>query len=93
MSRHAAAVFSEALCYDDPMADVASPRAVNERFPGKPRTKKHIAAPATGEQILAGVGVTRKDAALVRKVLLRLGYIQEENPPEGKAAASRSKKS
>jgi hypothetical protein len=93
VSRHAAAVSSEALCYDDPMADVASPRAVKDRFPArKPRTKKHIAAPATGEQILEGVGVTRKDAALVRKVLLQLGYIQEENPPAGKSA-SRSRES
>jgi hypothetical protein len=93
VSRHAAAVSSEALCYDDPMADVASPHAAKERFPArKPRMRKHIVAPATAEQILQGVGVTKKDAALVRKVLLQLGYIQEENPPEGKAA-SRSKKS
>ena len=78
MSRHAAAVSSETLCYDDAMADVASPRAAKDRFPSrKPRTKKHIVAPATAEQIMQGVGVTKKDAALVRKVLLRLGYIQD----------------
>jgi hypothetical protein len=92
VSRHAAAVSSEALCYDNPMADVASPRAAKERFPSrKPRTKKHIVTPATAEQILQGVGVTKKDAALVRKVLLQLGYIKEEPHPEGKA--SRAQKS
>jgi hypothetical protein len=46
----------------------------------KPRTKKHIVVPATAEQISKGVGVTKKDAALVRKVMLRLGYIKEEGP-------------
>jgi hypothetical protein len=81
VSRHAAAVSSEALCYDDPMADVASPRAVKQLSKSrKPRTKKHIVVPATAEQISKGVGVTKKDAALVRKVLLQLGYIQEEAP-------------
>ncbi|HEY2290467.1 MAG TPA: hypothetical protein VGM86_07170 [Thermoanaerobaculia bacterium] len=63
------------------MADVVSPGAARKQVrPRKPRTKKHIVVPATAEQISKGVGVTKKDAALVRKVLLRLGYIKEESP-------------
>ena len=44
----------------------------------KPRTKKHIFTPGTVEQISRGVGVTKKDMALVRKVLLELGYLRDE---------------
>jgi hypothetical protein len=63
------------------MADVVSPGTTRKQVrPRKPRTKKHIVVPATAEQISKGVGVTKKDAALVRKVLLRLGYIKEESP-------------
>jgi hypothetical protein len=40
--------------------------------------QKHIAPPLSAEQISKGVGVTKKDAALVRKVLRRLGYLQED---------------
>ena len=81
MSRRAAAVSPQMLCYDDPMADVVSPGTARKQVrPRKSRTKKHIVAPATAEQISKGVGVTKKDAALVRKVLLRLGYIKEESP-------------
>ena len=38
------------------------------------------------------MGVTKKDAALVRKVLLQLGYIQRREPSSSKSA-SRSKAS
>ena len=41
--------------------------------------QKHIASPLSAEQISKGVGVTKKDAALVRKVLRRLGYLQQED--------------
>lgn len=81
MSRRATAVSPQMLCYDDSMADVVSPGTARKQVrPRKPRTKKHIVVPATAEQISKGVGVTKKDAALVRKVLLRLGYIKEESP-------------
>jgi len=51
--------------------------------PRKTRTKKHIVVPLTAEQISRGVGVTKKDAALVKKVLLELGYIKAEKAPKG----------
>jgi hypothetical protein len=84
VSRRAAAVSPQMLCYDDPMADVVSPGTARKQVrPRKPRTKKHIFVPATAEQISKGVGVTKKDAALVRKVMLRLGYLKEESPLKG----------
>jgi hypothetical protein len=66
------------------MADVVSPDTPGKQVRlRKPRTKKHIFVPATAEQISKGVGVTKKDAALVRKVMLRLGYLKEESPLKG----------
>jgi hypothetical protein len=47
----------------------------------KPPAKKHIVTPATADEISKAVGVTKKDTALVTKVLLRLGYIKEEEEP------------
>jgi hypothetical protein len=80
------------LCYDDPMADVVSPGTVRKQIrPRKPRTQKHIAVPATAEQIIRGVGATKKDIALVRKVMLRLGYLKEESPLQG-SIKTRAKK-
>lgn len=35
---------------------------------------RHITSPATAREITEAVGVTKKDAALVRKVLTELGY-------------------
>jgi|tagenome__1003787_1003787.scaffolds.fasta_scaffold19995306_1 hypothetical protein len=52
--------------------------------PRKPRTKKHIVVPLTAEQISRGVGVTKKDAAIVTKVLSELGYIKTNKAPKGK---------
>jgi hypothetical protein len=83
--RHAAAVSHEAPCYDGPMTGVVSPGVAEKRVRTRtPRTKKHIVVPATAEQISRGVGVTKKDEALVRKVLLQLGYIKEETPAKAK---------
>ena len=59
--------------------------------PRKTRTKKHIVIPLTAEQISRGVGVTKKDAALVKKVLLELGYIQAAKPTKAEARRSPSK--
>lgn len=42
--------------------------------------------PLTAEQISKGVGVTRKDAALVRKVLLDLGYLKPKSATRAKAS-------
>ncbi len=89
MSRHAAAVSQKVLCYDDRMAGVVSPGVAAKRVRARtPHTKKHIVVPATAEQISRGVGVTRKDAALVRKVLLQLGYIQAKTPAKAKTRSS-----
>lgn len=60
------------------MADVLSPTDKRLKGSRKPRTKKHIVVPRTAEEISKRVGVTKRDAALVRKVLLELGYIREE---------------
>jgi hypothetical protein len=71
------------------MAGVVSPGATEKRVRARaPRTKKHIVVPATAEQISKGVGVTRKDEALVRKVLLQLGYIQAETPAKARTRSS-----
>jgi hypothetical protein len=63
--------------------DVASRPGASRR----PRTKKHIVTPGTVEEISRGVGVTKKDKALVRKVLLELGYLKN-----GKLENGRSKR-
>jgi hypothetical protein len=88
-----AATVEQALCYDESMTDVVSPGAVRKQVrPRKPRTKKHIFVPATAEQISKGVGVTKKDAALVRKVMLRLGYLKEESPLKGSTKTKKTRK-
>ncbi len=43
------------------------------------KTKKHIAPPASLEEISRGLGVTRKQKAIVRKVLTELGYIGKKS--------------
>jgi hypothetical protein len=87
VSRHAAAILSPTLCYDDRMEPSASHRVAKRAAqPRQSRTKKHFATAATAEQISRGVGVTKKDKALVRKVLVQLGYIREEAPEETKPA-------
>ncbi len=61
------------------MKEAVSPEIANR--PGvsrRPRTKKHIVTPGTVEEISRGVGVTKKDKALVRKVLSELGYLRDE---------------
>jgi hypothetical protein len=42
-------------------------------------TKKYVYPPLTAEQISAGAGVTKKDKAIVRKVLTDLGYIGKKS--------------
>jgi hypothetical protein len=92
VSRRAAAVSPQMLCYDDPMADVVSPgTAKKQDRPRKPRTEKHIVVPATAAQISRAVGVTKKDAALVKRVLLQLGYIKEEKPAKKASSTARRK--
>jgi len=71
------------------MADVLYPANKGLQRTKKPRTKKHIVEPLTAEQISKGVGVTRRDAALVRKVLLRLGYLKPESAAGAKASGAR----
>lgn len=81
----------QALCYDDAMAEVVSSHTA--KSPVVKARRPHIFVPATAEQISKGVGVTKKDAALVRKVLLQLGYIQEERPSQVKARKQTKAKS
>jgi hypothetical protein len=42
-------------------------------------SKKYLFSPLTAEQISAGAGVTRKDKAIVKKVLTDLGYIGKKS--------------
>ncbi|HEX4963412.1 MAG TPA: hypothetical protein VF173_21460 [Thermoanaerobaculia bacterium] len=69
----------EEPCYHAVMKEAAAPLA---KQPGtstrKARTKKHIVTPGTVEQISRGVGVTKRDIALVTKVLSELGYVRDE---------------
>jgi hypothetical protein len=51
--------------------------------------KKHIAPPLTAEQISRGVGVTPRDARIVKKVLRDLGFIKEENPSKSSSPRPR----
>lgn len=81
MSRKNAAPKQD-LCYDAPMKAVAAPdvakKEVRRRKP-LPH-KKHIVTPASAEEISRSVGVTKKDAAIVDKILRRLGYIHDQEP-------------
>lgn len=85
MPKRALAAAPPGLCYDEPMKEVVSPElAKSPAVRRKPRTKKYvIAKPLTAEQISRRVGVTKKDAALVEKVLLKLGYIKDEDLENG----------
>lgn len=75
----------EELCYDRPMKEVVSPDVAKQPVVSrKRRTKKHIFTPGTVEEISKGVGVTKRDKALVRKVLLELGYLKNEKSEKGK---------
>ena len=38
---------------------------------------KHVSEPSTAEEISRSVGVTRKDAREVRRLLAKLGYLKE----------------
>jgi hypothetical protein len=94
MPKSALAASSPGLCYDRVMKEVVSPDVV-KRFGirSKSRTRKHIAAPLTADQISKRVGVTKKDAALVTKVLLELGYLRDEESATGKIKQVSLKKS
>lgn len=84
MPKSALTAPSPGLCYDEAMKEVVSPDVAKPVSRRKQRTKKHIIAkPLTAEQISRRVGVTKKDAALVEKVLLKLGYIKDENLGNG----------
>ena len=52
---------------------------VSRQVPRKKRVEKHIAPPASLEEISRGLGVTRKDKAIVRRVLTELGYIGKKS--------------
>ena len=78
MPKSALTAPSPGFCYDEAMKEVVSPDVAKPVSRRKPRTKKHIFTPATVEQISQGVGVTKKDIALVRKVLSELGYLRDE---------------
>jgi len=67
VTQEALELLDEALCRRE------WARELKLRRRRKPR--KHIVAPASAEEISRGVGVTRKDKAIVRKVLTELGYI------------------
>lgn len=62
------------LWYDPDMENVASKRVATK----KRKTEKHIAPPASVEEISRALGVTRKDKAMVRKVMVELGYVAKK---------------
>lgn len=82
MPRKNAAAPKQGLCYDAPMKAVAPPdvakKVVRHRKPSI--NKRYIVTPATAEEISRAVGVTKKDAAIVDKVLRKLGYLPKEEP-------------
>lgn len=59
--------------------------------------KKYFFSPLTAEQISDGVGVTKKDKAIVKKVLTDLGYIGKKsvavNHADSREAPKKSKQS
>ena len=50
---------------------------------------KYLYSPLTAEQISAGAGVTRKDKAIVKKVLTDLGYIGKKSVKSRPADSAR----
>jgi hypothetical protein len=98
MPKSALTAPSPGFCYDEAMKEVVSPdvakKPVTRR---KPQTKKHIFTPATVEQISRGVGVTKKDIALIRKVLSEMGYLRDEKSgaliKPGRGAKPKTRKS
>ncbi|HSS76578.1 MAG TPA: hypothetical protein VLV54_07495 [Thermoanaerobaculia bacterium] len=85
---------AKGACYHRDMKEAVAPLAKQPRTTTrKTRTKKHIVVPLTAEQISRNVGVTKKDAALVTKVLLELGYIKAEKAPKEKVRRSPAKES
>lgn len=41
--------------------------------------KKHIAPPATAEQIQRTLGVTREDLEIVNRIMREMGYYEDED--------------
>ncbi|MFY9823022.1 MAG: hypothetical protein WAM82_16690 [Thermoanaerobaculia bacterium] len=72
------------------MKETISTDVAKQPVSTKRRMKKHIVTPLTADQISKRVGVTKKDAALVRKVLLELGYIRKEEPAKRETASPRA---
>jgi len=97
MPRKNAAAPKQDLCYDAPMKAVAPPdvakKVVRHRKPSI--HKRYIVTPATAEEISRAVGVTKKDVAIVDKVMRRLGSLpqDQEEPAKKKTAKSRKPKS
>ncbi|HEV2855155.1 MAG TPA: hypothetical protein VHC97_20340 [Thermoanaerobaculia bacterium] len=58
-------------------------------------SKKYLFSPLTAEQISVGAGVTRKDKAIVKKVLTDLGYLGKKSvksrPADSPKPAGKSK--
>lgn len=81
---------TQASWYDSAMQPAASKSVATTRK----KTKKHIAPPASLEEISKGLGVTREDKAIVRKVLTELGYIGKKsaNARNASRLATKSRK-
>ena len=92
MPRKNAAAPQKDLCYDATMKAVAPPDVAKKVVRHKKPliNKKYIVTPATAEEISRAVGVTKKDAAIVDKVLRELGYLPQEKPARKKTTRSRS---
>ena len=71
------------------MDTAAAKQAAKTSSRRKKKTEKHIAPPATAEEIKRAVGVTRKDRAIVRKVMMDLGYIGKKSVKSKTSKASK----
>jgi hypothetical protein len=54
------------------------------------KTEKHIAPPASLEEISRGLGVTSKEKAIVRRVLTELGYVGKQKSVRSKVTPENS---
>jgi hypothetical protein len=50
--------------------------------------KKHIAPPATAEQIQRTIGATREDLEIVDRVMRELGYYEDEDSSSCRGSSS-----
>jgi hypothetical protein len=65
------------------------PESGSKWYPTDMATVKHIAPPATARQILSTIRLTKKDRAVVNKVLADMGYTPDARRIEGEESVTR----